>query len=82
MRGSGDAPSRMLLRLLLLLLAALLGCGGARGCPVPLRGCKCVGERAKGLALPSAVRKRVSCSGEDLTEPPAPRWLPNGTVTL
>ncbi|XP_066495904.1 adhesion G protein-coupled receptor A2 isoform X2 [Tiliqua scincoides] len=68
----------------LLLLAALCrgSSAGAPGCPLPVRGCKCVGERTKGLAMPSAARRRVSCSGEDLTEPPAPRRLPNGTVTL
>uniref|UniRef100_A0ABM5EPU9 Adhesion G protein-coupled receptor A2 isoform X1 n=1 Tax=Pogona vitticeps TaxID=103695 RepID=A0ABM5EPU9_9SAUR len=71
-------PGALLLPLLLL-WAALWGSGGARGCPVPLRGCKCAGERPKGLA---PARKRVSCSGEELPEPPAPRLLPNGTVTL
>ncbi|XP_033027488.1 adhesion G protein-coupled receptor A2 [Lacerta agilis] len=72
-------PSRMLWPATLLLLAALWCSGGARSCPVQLRGCKCVGERAKGLA---AARKRVSCSGEELAEPPVPRLLPNSTVTL
>ncbi|XP_054853175.1 adhesion G protein-coupled receptor A2 isoform X2 [Eublepharis macularius] len=84
--GSGPPgrapPSRMLWAGALLLWAALWCSGGARSCPLQLRGCKCVAERPKGLALPSAARKRVSCSGEDLGEPPAPRFLPNGTVTL
>ncbi|KAJ7305131.1 hypothetical protein JRQ81_011004, partial [Phrynocephalus forsythii] len=67
---------------LLLLCAALWGSGGGapRSCPVQLRGCKCVGERPKGMAAPA--RKRVSCSAEELAEPPEPRLLPNGTVTL
>ncbi|XP_039188883.1 adhesion G protein-coupled receptor A2 [Crotalus tigris] len=77
--GRQPAPSRMLWTGALLLLAALGGAGGARSCPLQLRGCKCVGERPKGLA---PARKRVSCSGEELREPPAPRLLPNDTVTL
>ncbi|XP_053125475.1 adhesion G protein-coupled receptor A2 isoform X2 [Hemicordylus capensis] len=74
--------SRMLWAAALFLQAALLCAGGARSCPAQLRGCKCVAERAKGLPMPSAARKRVSCSGEELMEPPAPRLLPNGTGTL
>ncbi|XP_063167507.1 adhesion G protein-coupled receptor A2 [Candoia aspera] len=77
--GWQPPPSRMLWTGALLLLAALWGAGGARSCPLQLRGCKCVGERPKGLA---PARKRVSCSGEELREPPAPRLLPNDTVTL
>ncbi|XP_048368574.1 adhesion G protein-coupled receptor A2 isoform X1 [Sphaerodactylus townsendi] len=77
-----EAPSRMRWAGALLLLAALGSSGGTRGCPLQLRGCKCVDDRPKGLAMPGAARKRVSCSGQDLGEPPAPRFLPNGTVTL
>ncbi|XP_015269480.1 PREDICTED: G-protein coupled receptor 124 [Gekko japonicus] len=77
-----EPPSRMLWAGALLLLAALWCAGGARSCPLQLRACKCVDERPKGLAMPGAPRKRVSCSGQDLGEPPAPRFLPNGTVTL
>uniref|UniRef100_A0A2K6FMH9 Adhesion G protein-coupled receptor A2 n=1 Tax=Propithecus coquereli TaxID=379532 RepID=A0A2K6FMH9_PROCO len=82
MRG---APARLLLPLLpwlLLLLAPETR--GAPGCPVPIRGCKCSGERPKGLSGSAAnpARRRVVCGGGDLPEPPEPGLLPNGTVTL
>lgn len=81
--GRRPPPSRMLWAGALLLWAALWCAGGARSCPLQLRACKCVDERPKGLAMPGgAARKRVSCSGQDWGEPPAPRFLPNGTVTL
>ncbi|XP_029459754.1 adhesion G protein-coupled receptor A2 isoform X2 [Rhinatrema bivittatum] len=68
-------------RLLLLLL--LSSASGLQACPVPIHSCKCVGERAKqGPGLPSAARKKVVCSNEELQEPPAPGLLPNRTVTL
>nr|XP_033804665.1 adhesion G protein-coupled receptor A2 [Geotrypetes seraphini] len=68
------------LLLLLLLSSASLG-SGSQACPVA--GCKCVGERTKqGLGHPSAARKKVVCSNEELLEPPDPRLLPNRTVTL
>ncbi|XP_074838113.1 adhesion G protein-coupled receptor A2 [Carettochelys insculpta] len=68
----------------LLCLAAWLGAGGARSCPAPLPGCKCLGERPKGLgpAPPGAARRRVICSGQELRDPPDPRLLPNATCTL
>uniref|UniRef100_A0A8C5KLK7 Adhesion G protein-coupled receptor A2 n=1 Tax=Jaculus jaculus TaxID=51337 RepID=A0A8C5KLK7_JACJA len=82
MRG---APARLLLLLLLpplLLLAPKTR--GAPGCPVPIRSCKCSGERPKGLSsgAPNPARRRVVCGGGDLPEPPEPGLLPNGTVTL
>ncbi|XP_023372777.1 adhesion G protein-coupled receptor A2 [Otolemur garnettii] len=82
MRG---APGRLLLPLLpwLLLLLAPETLG-APGCPVPIRSCKCSGERPKGLSssAPNPARRRVVCGGGDLPEPPDPGLLPNGTVTL
>nr|XP_012618396.1 adhesion G protein-coupled receptor A2 isoform X2 [Microcebus murinus] len=79
MRG---APARLLLPWLLLLLAPETR--GAPGCPVPIRSCKCSGERPKGLSGGAAnpARRRVVCGGGDLPEPPEPGLLPNGTVTL
>uniref|UniRef100_A0A8C6RCF6 Adhesion G protein-coupled receptor A2 n=1 Tax=Nannospalax galili TaxID=1026970 RepID=A0A8C6RCF6_NANGA len=75
------APARLLLPLLLLLAP---GTRGAPGCPVPIRSCKCSGERPKGLSggAPNPARRRVVCGGGDLPEPPEPGLLPNGTVTL
>lgn len=80
MRG---APARLLLLLPWLLLLAP-ATRGAPGCPVPIRSCKCSGERPKGLSsgAPNPARRRVVCGGGDLPEPPEPGLLPNGTVTL
>uniref|UniRef100_A0A8D2D2L6 Adhesion G protein-coupled receptor A2 n=1 Tax=Sciurus vulgaris TaxID=55149 RepID=A0A8D2D2L6_SCIVU len=81
MRG---APARLLLPLLPWLLLLAPETQGAPGCPVPIRSCKCSGERPKGLSggAPNPARKRVVCGGGDLPEPPEPGLLPNGTVTL
>uniref|UniRef100_A0A2I3TQ38 Adhesion G protein-coupled receptor A2 n=1 Tax=Pan troglodytes TaxID=9598 RepID=A0A2I3TQ38_PANTR len=82
MRG---APARLLLPLLPWLLLLLAPeARGAPGCPLPIRSCKCSGERPKGLSggVPGPARRRVVCSGGDLPEPPEPGLLPNGTVTL
>lgn len=82
------APARLLLLPPLLLPWLLLlapGTRGAPGCPVPIRSCKCSGERPKGLSgggAPNPARRRVVCGGGDLPEPPEPGLLPNGTVTL
>ncbi|XP_032693992.1 adhesion G protein-coupled receptor A2 isoform X2 [Lontra canadensis] len=81
MRG---APARLLLPLLPWLLLLAPETRGAPGCPVPIRSCKCSGERPKGLSggAPNPARRRVVCGGGDLPEPPEPSLLPNGTVTL
>nr|XP_035965772.1 adhesion G protein-coupled receptor A2 [Halichoerus grypus] len=81
MRG---APARLLLPLLPWLLLLAPETRGAPGCPVPIRSCKCSGERPKGLSggAPNPARRRVVCGGGDLPEPPEPGLLPNGTVTL
>ncbi|PNJ34873.1 LOW QUALITY PROTEIN: ADGRA2 isoform 1 [Pongo abelii] len=82
MRG---APARLLLLLLPWLLLLLAPeARGAPGCPLPIRSCKCSGERPKGLSggVPGPARRRVVCGGGDLPEPPEPGLLPNGTVTL
>nr|KAF6459956.1 adhesion G protein-coupled receptor A2 [Molossus molossus] len=81
MRG---APARLLLPLLPWLLLLAREIRGAPGCPVPIRSCKCSGERPKGLSsgAPNPARRRVVCGGGDLPEPPEPGLLPNGTVTL
>uniref|UniRef100_A0A2K5RGF5 Adhesion G protein-coupled receptor A2 n=1 Tax=Cebus imitator TaxID=2715852 RepID=A0A2K5RGF5_CEBIM len=82
MRG---APARLLLQLLPWLLLLLAPeARGAPGCQLPIRSCKCSGERPKGLSggAPGPSRRRVVCGGGDLPEPPEPGLLPNGTVTL
>ncbi|XP_046319771.1 adhesion G protein-coupled receptor A2 isoform X2 [Marmota monax] len=81
MRGT---PARLLLPLLPWLLLLAPETQGAPGCPVPIRSCKCSGERPKGLSggTPNPARRRVVCGGGDLPEPPEPGLLPNGTVTL
>uniref|UniRef100_M3YF31 Adhesion G protein-coupled receptor A2 n=1 Tax=Mustela putorius furo TaxID=9669 RepID=M3YF31_MUSPF len=78
------APARLLLPLLPWLLLLTPETRGAPGCPVPIRSCKCSGERPKGLSggAPNPARRRVVCGGGDLPEPPEPSLLPNGTVTL
>ncbi|XP_067578041.1 adhesion G protein-coupled receptor A2 isoform X2 [Pseudorca crassidens] len=78
------APARLLLPLLQWLLLLAPEIRGAPGCPVPIRSCKCSGERPKGLSggAPSPARRRVVCGGGDLPEPPEPGLLPNSTVTL
>uniref|UniRef100_A0A8C7AWQ7 Adhesion G protein-coupled receptor A2 n=1 Tax=Neovison vison TaxID=452646 RepID=A0A8C7AWQ7_NEOVI len=78
------APARLLLPLLPWLLLLAPETRGAPGCPVPIRSCKCSGERPKGLSggAPNPARRRVVCGGGDLPEPPEPSLLPNGTVTL
>ncbi|XP_066878589.1 adhesion G protein-coupled receptor A2 isoform X2 [Kogia breviceps] len=78
------APARVLLPLLQWLLLLAPEIRGAPGCPVPIRSCKCSGERPKGLSggAPSPARRRVVCGGGDLPEPPEPGLLPNSTVAL
>uniref|UniRef100_A0A8C3YGY6 Adhesion G protein-coupled receptor A2 n=1 Tax=Catagonus wagneri TaxID=51154 RepID=A0A8C3YGY6_9CETA len=78
------APVRLLLQLLPWLLLLVPETWGAPGCPVPIRSCKCSGERPKGLSggASNPARRRVVCGGGDLPEPPEPSLLPNSTVTL
>ncbi|XP_019347019.1 adhesion G protein-coupled receptor A2 isoform X1 [Alligator mississippiensis] len=60
----------------------VLALPGAAACPVPVRACKCAGERPKALGIPGAARRRVVCSGQDLPHPPDASLLPNATATL
>ncbi|KAM5264887.1 adhesion G protein-coupled receptor A2 [Ctenodactylus gundi] len=83
MRGAPARRRPLLPWLLPWLLLLAPPTRGAPGCPVPVRGCKCAGERPKGLgAGPGPARRRVACGGADLPEPPDAGLLPNGTVTL
>ncbi|XP_021092482.1 adhesion G protein-coupled receptor A2 isoform X2 [Heterocephalus glaber] len=83
-RRMREAPALLLLPLLPWLLLLAPETRGAPGCPVPIRSCKCSGERPKGVGggAPNPARRRVACGGGDLLEPPEPSLLPNGTVTL
>ncbi|KAJ8378059.1 hypothetical protein AAFF_G00248540 [Aldrovandia affinis] len=71
--------------LFLLLLLCFLAATESRlvqACPgLTTSGCSCTDERTKAHAA-SSVRKRVSCSGEELAETPQASLLPNRTVTL
>ncbi|XP_061115763.1 adhesion G protein-coupled receptor A2 [Conger conger] len=69
----------------LLLLLYFLAASESRlvqACPgLITSGCSCTDERPKAHTTTS-VRKRVSCSGEELSETPQASLLPNRTVTL
>ena len=72
-------PGRLVLMLLL-----LSGPEPSRACPGLLAstgGCSCTEERSKGHGV-QVLGRRVSCSKEELTEPPDASLLPNRTVTL
>lgn len=76
-------PARLVLMLLLFALPLELG-RSQFICPGPIAftgGCSCMDERSKGHGVQAAGR-RVSCSKEELSEPPDPSLLPNKTVTL
>ncbi|XP_072288688.1 adhesion G protein-coupled receptor A2 [Eucyclogobius newberryi] len=76
-------PARLVL--MLLLYALPLELGRSQGvCPGPIAstgGCSCTDERSKGHGV-QVLGRRVSCSKEELSEPPEPSLLPNRTVTL
>nr|XP_006625534.1 PREDICTED: G-protein coupled receptor 124 [Lepisosteus oculatus] len=67
---------------LLLVLFAVSGSRLAKACSelTTISGCRCNDDRSKSHV--TASRKKVSCIGEELTEPPQARLLPNLTVTL
>ncbi|XP_060927586.1 adhesion G protein-coupled receptor A2 [Limanda limanda] len=75
-------PGRVVLMLLLLLAAS--GPRLCQACPGLLAstsGCSCTDERSKAHGA-QALGRRVSCTKEELTEPPDPSLMPNRTVTL
>ena len=81
--GVGISLLRVRLVLMLLLLSASEP-RPSQACPRLLAstsGCSCTDERSKAHGVPAPGR-RVSCSKEELTEPPDPSLLPNRTVTL
>ncbi|XP_054628443.1 adhesion G protein-coupled receptor A2 [Dunckerocampus dactyliophorus] len=72
-------PSRVVVLMLLLLLVAS-GPRPSQACR-GLLGCSCTEERSKAHGA-QVLGWRVSCSKEELTEPPDASLLPNRTVTL
>lgn len=81
--GVGIPPPPGRLVLMLLLLSASEP-GLSRACPGLLAatgGCSCADERSKAHGV-QAVGRRVSCSKEELSEPPEAGLLPNRTATL
>uniref|UniRef100_A0A8C6S990 Adhesion G protein-coupled receptor A2 n=1 Tax=Neogobius melanostomus TaxID=47308 RepID=A0A8C6S990_9GOBI len=89
--GPGDRttmcgiPARLVVVLMLLFFALPLKLARSQSvCPGPIAstgGCSCTDDRSKGHGV-QAVGRRVSCSKEELSEPPDPSLLPNRTVTL
>lgn len=76
-------PARLVLMLLLFVFPLEPGLAQVV-CPGPIAstgGCSCTDERSKSHGV-QAVGRRVSCSKEDLSDPPDPSLLPNKTVTL
>lgn len=76
-------PARLVLMLLFFALPLELG-RSQFICPGPIAstgGCSCSDERSKSHGVQAAGR-RVSCSKEELSEPPDPSLLPNRTITL
>ncbi|KAL6456794.1 hypothetical protein MHYP_G00353380 [Metynnis hypsauchen] len=72
-------PSRARVLLALLLALALAPAPPARACQdLSALGCSCTEERAKG----SGSRRRVSCAGRELADPPGAHALPNKTASL
>ncbi|KAM9858250.1 adhesion G protein-coupled receptor A2 [Aulostomus maculatus] len=74
-------PGRVVLMLLLLSASEPWLSQACRGLLASTSGCSCTDERSKTHGV-QAVGRRVSCSKEELSEPPDASLLPNRTVTL
>lgn len=74
-------PGRLVLMLLLLSASEPRFSQACPGLLASTSGCSCTDERSKAHGVP-AVGKRVSCSKEELSEPPDGSLLPNRTVAL
>lgn len=82
--GSGTSLPWVRLVLMLLLLMCATEPRVSEPCPGLLASssaCSCTDERSKAHGV-QAVGRRVSCSKEDLVEPPEASLLPDGTVNL
>ncbi|KAF3695965.1 Adhesion G protein-coupled receptor A2 [Channa argus] len=79
--GIPPLPGRLVLMLLLLSASEPTFSQACPGLLASSSGCSCKDERSKAHGV-QPVGKRVSCSKEELTEPPDVSLLPNRTVTL
>ncbi|XP_029916814.1 adhesion G protein-coupled receptor A2 isoform X1 [Myripristis murdjan] len=79
--GTPLLPGRLVLMLFLLCASEPRLAQACPGLLASSSGCSCADERPKAHSSP-AVGKRVSCSKEELSEPPDASLLPNRTVTL
>lgn len=75
-------PGLLVLMLLLLSQAGPATSGACPGLLASTGGCSCADERPKAHGVAQALGRRVTCSKEELTEPPDGSLLPNRTVTL
>ncbi len=73
-------PGRLVLMLLLLSVSEPTLSQACPGLLAATSGCSCTDERSKAHGV--QVGRRISCSKEELTEPPDASLLPNRTVTL
>lgn len=74
-------PGRLVLMLLLLSASEPRFSQACPGLLASTSGCSCTDERSKAHSV-QTVGRRVSCSKEELSEPPDASLLPNRTVTL
>uniref|UniRef100_A0A4W6G7X6 Adhesion G protein-coupled receptor A2 n=1 Tax=Lates calcarifer TaxID=8187 RepID=A0A4W6G7X6_LATCA len=79
--GIPPLPGRLVLMLLLLSASEPRLSRACPGLLASTSGCSCTDERSKAHGV-QALGRRVSCSKEELTEPPDPSLFPNRTVTL
>uniref|UniRef100_A0A665W145 Adhesion G protein-coupled receptor A2 n=1 Tax=Echeneis naucrates TaxID=173247 RepID=A0A665W145_ECHNA len=78
--GISPLPGRLVLMLLLLSAAGPRLSEACPGALASTSGCSCTDERPKAHGVQASGR-RVSCSKEELSEPPDPGLLPNRTPT-
>uniref|UniRef100_A0A673BYZ7 Adhesion G protein-coupled receptor A2 n=1 Tax=Sphaeramia orbicularis TaxID=375764 RepID=A0A673BYZ7_9TELE len=75
-------PRRLVLMLLLVFATEPRLSQACPGLIASTSGCSCTDERSKAHGGVQAFGRRVSCSKEELSEPPDASLLPNRTVTL
>lgn len=75
-------PGRLVLMLLLLSRVGPAISGACPGLLASTGGCSCSDERPKAHGAAQTLGRRVTCSKEELTEPPDCSLLPNRTITL